>query len=179
MEALSDQDSFQMQKELALTLGVTKQAISHRLKSLGMIQKQVNWIPYELTPRNIKRRFSTCEMLLARHKRKGFLHRIVTGDKKWIQYDNSRRKKSWGPPGHALTSTAKPNIHEKKLLGIWWNQLGVVYYVFLKPNETITGAVYRTQLMRLNRVLKEKCLCVCVCVPLLYFSIQIDGQRKS
>ena len=40
LEALLDKDSCQTQKELALTLGVTQQAISHRLKSLGMIQKQ-------------------------------------------------------------------------------------------------------------------------------------------
>jgi len=44
---------------------------------LGMIQKQGNWVPYELKLRNVERRFFTCEMLLARHKRKGFLHRIV------------------------------------------------------------------------------------------------------
>ena len=37
-----------------------------------------------------------------------------------------------------------------------WDQLGVVYYELLKPNETITGAFYRTQLMRLSRALKEK-----------------------
>jgi len=42
------------------------------------------------------------------------------------------------------------------MLCIWWNQLGVVYYELLKPNETITGALYRTQLMRLSRALKEK-----------------------
>lgn len=153
LEALLDQDSCQTQEELALTLGVTQQAISHRLKSLGMIQKQGNWVPYELTPRNVERRFSTCEMLLARHKRKGFLHRIVTGDEKWIHYDNPKRKKSWGPPGHASTSTANG---KKLLLCIWWDQLGVAYYELLKPNETITGAVYRTQLMRLSRALKEK-----------------------
>jgi len=58
---------------------------------------------------------------------------------------------------HVLISTAKPNIHRKKLmLCIWWDQLGVVYYKLLKPNETITGALYRTQLMRLSRALKEK-----------------------
>jgi len=74
LEALLDEDSCQTQNELALTLGVTQQTISYRLKSLGMIQKQGNWVPYELKPRNIERRFFTCEMLLG-HKRKGFLHR--------------------------------------------------------------------------------------------------------
>lgn len=33
----------------------------------------------------------------------------VTGDEKWIRYDNSKRKKSYGYPGHASASTANPN----------------------------------------------------------------------
>ena len=156
LEALLDEDSCQTQKELALTLGVTQQTISYRLKSLGMIQKQGNWVPYELKSRNVERRFFTCEMLLARHKRKGFLHHIVIGEK-WIHYDNPKKRKLLGPLGHASTSTVKLNIHGKTLiLCIWWDQLGIVYYELLKPNETITGALYRTQLMTLSRALKEK-----------------------
>ena len=42
------------------------------------------------------------------------------------------------------------------MLYIWWDQLGVVYYELLKPNEIIIEALYRTQLMRLSRALKEK-----------------------
>ena len=42
------------------------------------------------------------------------------------------------------------------MLCIWWDQLGVVYHELLKPSETITGARYRTQLMRLSRALKDK-----------------------
>ena len=42
------------------------------------------------------------------------------------------------------------------MLCIWWDQLGVVYYELLKPIETITGVLCRTQLMRLSRVYKEK-----------------------
>jgi len=34
--------------------------------------------------------------------------------------------------------------------------ISLVYYELLKPNETIIGAFYRTQLMRLSRALKEK-----------------------
>ena len=72
---------------------MTQQAILHCLKLLGMIQKPGKWVSYELTPRNVERRFSTCEMLLARHKQKGFLHRIVNGDEKWIHHDNLKRRK--------------------------------------------------------------------------------------
>ena len=60
-------------------------------------------------------------------------------------------------PGHVPTSTAKPNIYGKKLmLCIWWDQLGVIYYELLQPNETITGERYQQQLLQLSRELKLK-----------------------
>jgi len=148
VEALLDQDPSQTQEELAESLNVDRSTISRRLKVIGMIQKQGNWVPYELNPRDVERRKMTCELLLQRHRRKSFLHRIVTGDEKWIRYDNPKRKKS---------STAKLNIHGAKLmLCIWWDQLGVVYYELLQPNETITGERYQQQLMQLSRALKQK-----------------------
>lgn len=33
---------------------------------------------------------------------------------------------------------------------IWWSKKEVLYFVFLKPTETITGDVYQRQLMRLK-----------------------------
>ena len=42
------------------------------------------------------------------------------------------------------------------MLCIWWDQVGVIYYKLLKPNETNTGERYRTQLIRLSRALHEK-----------------------
>ena len=58
---------------------------------MGMIQKQGNWVPYELKPRDVERRLFACEQLLERQRRKGFLHRIVTGDEKWVHYDNPKK----------------------------------------------------------------------------------------
>lgn len=93
LEALLDEDPCQTQTELSLRLGVSQQAISKRLHALGMIKKQGTWVPHELKPRDVERRFCMCEQLLQRQTRKGFLHRIVTGDEKWIYYSNPKKKK--------------------------------------------------------------------------------------
>lgn len=41
-------------------------------ESIGMIQKQGNWVRYGLKPRELKKHFFTYEQLLRRKKRKGF-----------------------------------------------------------------------------------------------------------
>ena len=103
LEALLDEDPFQTQEQLDSALGVTRQAISKRLHALEMIQNQGTWVPYDLKPLDVERRFFACEQLLQRQKRKGFFHRIVTGDEKWIHYSNPKRRKSWELPGHVKT----------------------------------------------------------------------------
>ena len=116
LESLIDEDPCQTLQDLAESLEVNFSTVSKRLKVMGMIQKQGNWVPYELKPRDVERRFFTCEQLLERQKRKGFLDRIVTGDEKWIHYDNPKRRKSWVKPGQPSTSMAKSNIHGSKLM---------------------------------------------------------------
>ena len=56
---LLDEDSCQMLAELAESLGVDHTTVSKRLKALGIIQKQGNWMPYELKPRDVERRLFT------------------------------------------------------------------------------------------------------------------------
>ena len=128
LQELLDEDPCRTQEELASALGVTRQAISKRLHALGLIQIHGTWVPYDLKPRDVERRFFACEQLLQWQKRKNFLHRIVTGDEKWIHYSNPKRRKSWGLPGHACTSSPRPNIHAAKVM----------------------------QLMRLSQALREK-----------------------
>ena len=57
---------------MAESLGVNQQATRKRLKAMGMIQKQGNWVPYELKPRDVERRFFACEQLLQRKEKKKF-----------------------------------------------------------------------------------------------------------
>ncbi|KAG5311915.1 MOS1T transposase, partial [Pseudoatta argentina] len=98
LEQLLDEDPSQTLSELGKILQVDESTVSKRLKGLGMIQKQGHWVPYELKPRTTA---STAEK-----KRFFASHRIVTGDEKWIHYDNPKRRKSWGKPGHASRKTA-------------------------------------------------------------------------
>jgi len=44
-----------------------------------------------LNERQMERRKNTCEILLERYRKKSFLHRIVTGDEKWIFFENSQK----------------------------------------------------------------------------------------
>ncbi|KAG5322672.1 MOS1T transposase, partial [Pseudoatta argentina] len=73
LEQLLDEDPSQTLSELGKILQVDESTVSKRLKGLGMIQKQGHWVPYELKPRDVERRFGTCELLLQWQKRKGFL----------------------------------------------------------------------------------------------------------
>ena len=115
------------------------------------------WVPYELNERQQENRKTTCEMLLVRYKRKSFLHRIVTGDEKWIYFESPKRKGSWVAPGEPPTSTTGPNRYERKtMLCVWWDQKGVIYYELLKPGEAVNTERYRQQMIDLNQALREK-----------------------
>ena len=88
---------------------------------------------------------------------KWFLHRIVTGDKKWIYFDNPKRRKTICDSDELSTSTPKRNIHrEKTMLCIWWNQKGVVYHELLKSGQTVTGDLYQEQIIHLSQALHRK-----------------------
>ena len=94
---------------------------------------------------------------MSRFKKKSFLSQIVTGDEKWIRYDNPKRKKSWVDPGKPSTSSARPDIYGKKLLlCLWWDCKGVLYYEVLKPGETVTADRYQQQLLNLSDAIEEK-----------------------
>lgn len=157
LQALLDEDDTQTQKMMADQLNSSQQSISDRLRAMGKIQKSGKWVPHELTEAQRERRKVTCEMLLARHGRKSFLHRIVTGDEKWIYFENPKKKKSWVDPGQPSTSTARPNRFGKKaMLCVWWDQQGVLYYELLKPGETVNAHRYHRQLIKLRQAINEK-----------------------
>jgi len=84
LQVLLDENYAQTQQELAEQLEVSKWTISDLLKAIGKFQKEGKWAPYELNERQQENQKTISEMLLARYKKTSILHRIVTGDKKWI-----------------------------------------------------------------------------------------------
>lgn len=47
-------------------------------------------------------------------RQKRFFDQIVTGDKKWIYFENPNLKKSWVLVGEVATSTVRPNCYARK-----------------------------------------------------------------
>ena len=73
VKTTNEDRSPQAPAELGKTLQVGESTVSKRLKVLGKIQKQGQWVPYELKPRDVEQRFVTCELLLQRQKRNCYL----------------------------------------------------------------------------------------------------------
>ena len=95
LEAILHKDSCQTQVELAESLGVDHITVSKCLKALGMIMllRSKNIRCHINQRRDVEWHFVTCEQLLQWQKRKDFLHHIITGDKKWIYYDNPKHRR--------------------------------------------------------------------------------------
>ncbi|GFW18354.1 mariner Mos1 transposase [Trichonephila clavipes] len=124
---------------------------------MGKIIKVGRLVPHELTYRQQENRKLVCEMLLARYKRKSYLHRIVTGDEKWIYFENPKRNRSYVDPGKSSKSTVRPNRSGLKTkLCIFWDQEGPIYYELLKPGETVNTVPYKQELLNLNDTILEK-----------------------
>ena len=86
-----------------------------------------------------------------------FLKQIVTGDEKWILYNNVEWKRLWGKQNEPPQTTPKASLHPKKvMLYIWWNWKGVLYYELLPENQTINSNRYYSQLDQLKAALNEK-----------------------
>ena len=101
------------------------QSQKNACRAIGCFSRK--WVPHELNDRQMERRQNT-QILFARQKRKSFLHRIVTGDEKWIYFQNPKRKKSWVDPAQPSTSSSRSNrFGRKTMLCVWWNQEGVIY----------------------------------------------------
>jgi len=53
---------------------------------------------------------------MKREENDPFLKRMITGDEKWIVYNNVKRKQSWSRRGDSPQTTSKAELHQRKVM---------------------------------------------------------------
>ncbi|GFV91349.1 histone-lysine N-methyltransferase SETMAR [Trichonephila clavipes] len=92
-------------------------------------------------------RISICKALAKQNEIDPFFKRMVTGDEKWVTYDNIRRKRSWSRRSEAAQTVAKLGLTSRKVL-LSICRRGVVFHQD-KPTPH-TSVVTRQRLWELD-----------------------------
>ncbi|XP_044313283.1 histone-lysine N-methyltransferase SETMAR-like [Drosophila rhopaloa] len=80
-------------RDIAEKIGVSHQTILNHLKKAGYKKKLDAWVPHDLTLKKLVDIINACDMPLKRNELDPVLKPMVTGDEKWITYDNIKRKR--------------------------------------------------------------------------------------
>ncbi|XP_046828276.1 histone-lysine N-methyltransferase SETMAR-like [Vespa crabro] len=115
IKALVDANRRITTREIGERLNLSNSTVYDHLKGLGLTSKLDILVPHVLTERNFCRRVDVCDSFLKRHENDPFLKRIITGDEKWVVYNNVKRKRSWSKKDEQAQSISKANIHQKML----------------------------------------------------------------
>jgi len=108
--------------EIARELGIDHKTILNHLHKTGYKKKLDIWVAHKLNVRNMMDRINICDTLLKRNEIEPFLKRMITGDEKWITYNNPIRKRSWIKKREKAQAIAKPGLTRKK---VWWDWKGI------------------------------------------------------
>ena len=95
-------------------------SVGRHLKKLGYINRYDVWIPHNLNEKQLMIRVSICSSLLIRNKNDPFLKRTITGDEKWVVFNNPKRKRSWTKPNEPPKTIPKADLHQKKVMLYIW-----------------------------------------------------------
>ena len=151
-----EQDRHISSYEIGKQLNIDHKTVLNHLQKAGYKKKLDVWVPHDLTVKNLMDRFSICESLLKRNDIEPFLKRLITGDEKWITYDNNVRKRSWTKRNEAPQTVAKPKLTPRKvMLSVWWDWKGIVHYELLPSGQTIDSNLYCQQLERLRQAIEK------------------------
>ena len=81
-------------REIAEKLKISHTCVEKHLKQFGYVNKFDILVPQKLNKIQFTKRIFICDSLLKRNETDPFLKRIITGDEKWVFYDNVVRKRS-------------------------------------------------------------------------------------
>ena len=154
---LLEADPRRTTREMADELTCSHTAVNSHLQALGKVKKQSVWVPHDLSEFNRQCRVEACTSLLSLHLTTSWLDSVVTGDEKWVLYDNVVRRHAWVSKGEPAPTQPKVGLHPRKvMLSVWWDVNGVILFELLPHNTTITASLYCDQLERLKAELYRK-----------------------
>ena len=154
IKTLIENNQCYITQEIADILKISKSSVENHLHQHGYVHHFDVWVPHKLIEKHLLHHISTCDSLLKHNENIPFLKQIVTGDEKWILYNNMEWKRSWSKRNEP--TTPKASLHPKKvMLCIWWDCKGVHYYELLLENQTINSNKYCSQVDQLQAALVE------------------------
>ena len=95
-ETLLENNQRYTTREMADILKISKSSVENHLHQLGYFNCFDVWVSHKLSEKTLLDHISAGDSLLKRNENVLFLKQIVTGDEKWILYNNVERKRSWG-----------------------------------------------------------------------------------
>ena len=120
IETLIENNQCYTTQEIADILKISKSSIENHLHRFGYVNRFDVWVPRKLSKKNLLDRISTCDSLLKRNENVPILKQIVTGNEKWILYNNVEWKRSWGKRNEPPPTTPKAGLHPKKVMLCIW-----------------------------------------------------------
>ena len=72
------------------------------------------WIPHKLKGIHLTKSINACDLHLKHNEFDPFLKRIITGDGKWIVWNNVVRKRSWPKRDEPPQTTSNAELHQNR-----------------------------------------------------------------
>ena len=157
LKQLVEEDPTLTTRFLAERFGCSNTTVQTHLSELGKTWKYGVWIPHKLSPHQLQLSVNTCMALLTSHRNYQWLHKLITGDEKWVLYANHTRKRQWLGTGQTGIATPKNDLHPRKImLSVWWGVKRITHWELLPNGCNITADLYCQQLDRIAAKLQGK-----------------------
>ena len=115
--------------------GRPHQNVLNHLQKAGIKKKLDVWVPRKFEP---------------------FLKRIITGDEKWVKYENIVGNRSWKKKW-TITNNYKPgSTANKVMMCVWWDWRGIVHNELLLLGQYMNSVLYCERLKRLRQAIERK-----------------------
>ncbi|GFV09098.1 mariner Mos1 transposase [Trichonephila clavipes] len=141
-------------QEIAEEFGIHHTTVGDHIKSLGFVLKRGDWVPYELTEKNLSDRVRMCSSHLIRHNVEPFLDKLITGDESGFL---TRREKTllqtWNINSNS-SKTMYPSTKSTALFVVGQERASVRRVA--ETGKTINANLYCNQLDKWNAGFKEK-----------------------